>query len=148
MSAENEDAVNQLDIYHPSVPRRVTLKQVAERAGVSAAAASAALTGRRGTTRVSAETAEMIRRAAVELGYQPLGLARGLAARQTGLLALAMPYAAAFWDGNPFNQAILHGAAEAAARLGFDLMLKTRLNHGWQEWDAASVMDPHADGVL
>jgi LacI family transcriptional regulator len=59
-----------------------------------------------------------------------------------------MPYAAAFWDGNPFNQAIIHGASEAAARLHYNLMLKTRLNHAWQEWEAASLMDARADGVI
>jgi DNA-binding LacI/PurR family transcriptional regulator len=148
MPADYDDAVDQSDISCLSVSRRVTLKQVAERAGVSTAAASAALTGRRGTTRVSAGTAEMIRKAAIELGYQPNALARGLATRQPGVLALAMPYAAAFWDGNPFNQAIIHGAAEAVARLGYNLMLKTRLNHAWQEWDAASLMDARADGVV
>ena len=136
------------DISHLSASRRVTLKQVAERAGVSPAAASAALTGRRGTTRVSAETAEMIQKAAMELGYQPNALARGLATRQTGVLSLAMPDGAAFWDCNPFNQAIIHGAAEAAARLHYNLMLKTRLNHAWQEWEAASLMDARANGVI
>src|SRR5690349_378348 len=87
MTANDDDAVNQTDISHLSASRRVTLKQVAERAGVSPAAASAALTGRRGTTRVSAETAEMIQKAAIELGYQPNALARGLATRQTGVLS-------------------------------------------------------------
>jgi LacI family transcriptional regulator, galactose operon repressor len=148
MPTDHDDRINQADISHPSESRRVTLKQVAERAGVSAAAASAALTGRRGTTRVSAETAAIIRHTARELGYQSYALARGLAPRQTGGLALALPYAAAFWDGNPFNQAVIHGATEAAARLGFDLLLKTCRNHGWQEWDAASVMDAGADGVV
>jgi LacI family transcriptional regulator len=148
MAAENDDTINQPDISQPSSSRRVTLKHVAERAGVSTAAASAALTGRRGTTRVSAETAEIVRKAAMDLGYEPNALARGLVTRQTGVLALAMPYAAAFWDGNPFNQAIVHGASEAAARLGFNLMLKTRLNHAWQEWDAAALIDARADGVV
>jgi DNA-binding LacI/PurR family transcriptional regulator len=148
MRAEHDDALNQPDISQSSVSRRVTLKQVAERAGVSAAAASAALSGRRGTTRVSAETAEMVRKAATELGYEPSALARGLLTRKSGALALAMPYAAAFWDGNPFNQAVIYGATEAAARLGYNLMLKTRLNHAWQEWDAASLMDAHAEGVV
>jgi LacI family transcriptional regulator len=148
MRAEDDDTINQPDIGHPSALRRVTLKQVADRARVSPAAASAALSGRRGTTRVSAETAEVVRRAATELGYEPLTLGRGLAARQSRILALAMPYAAAFWDGNPFNQAIIYGASEAAARRGYNLMLRTQLNHGWQEWDAASLMDAHADGVV
>src|SRR5260370_22625432 len=129
MPAKDDDAVKQPDINHPSAHQRVTLKQVAQRAGVSAAAASAALTGRRGTTRVSDDTAEIIRRAAVDLGYDPSARARTLVTRRTGVLALALPYAAAFWDGNPFNEAILRGAAEAAARVGYDLMLLTQRNH-------------------
>jgi DNA-binding LacI/PurR family transcriptional regulator len=153
-SADFDVALNQPDTeggYPPevgAVSPRVTLKQVAARAGVSAAAASAALTGRRGTTRVSTQTAELIRKVAMELGYEPLALARGVIARQTGALALALPYAAAFWDGNPFNQAVIHGASEAAARSGYNLLLQTRLNHAWQEWDAAAVMDPRAEGVV
>jgi LacI family transcriptional regulator len=148
MRAEHDDTFNQADISQPPGARRVTLKQVAERAGVSPAAASAALSGRRGTTRVSAETAEMVRKAATELGYEPSALARSLAGRQSRVLALATPYAAAFWDGNPFNQAIIYGATEAAARLSYNLMLNTRLNHAWQEWDVASLMGDRADGVL
>jgi LacI family transcriptional regulator len=107
-----------------------------------------ALTGRQSTTRVSAETAEMIRKVAGELGYQPNPLAQGLVTRQTGVLALALPYAAAFWDGNPFNQAVIRGAAEAAAQQGYNLILETHRNHAWQEWDAAAVMDPRAEGAL
>lgn len=148
MRAENDDTFNQAPRRRPPAPRRVTLKQVAERAGVSPAAASAALSGRPGSTRVSAETAKMIRKVANELGYVPNPLAQGLVTRQTGVLALALPYAAAFWDGNPFNQAVIWGATEAAAQQGYNLMLATHRNHAWQEWDAAAVMDPRAEGVL
>src|SRR5262245_9413002 len=137
MPAENEDAINQPALPPASAPQRVTLKQVAARAGVSAAAASAAITGRRGTTRVSAETAELIRRVAADLGYEPNISGRSAARQRTETLALALPYAAAFWDGNPFNQAVVHGATEAAARLGYHLLLTTRRNHRWQQWDAA-----------
>jgi DNA-binding LacI/PurR family transcriptional regulator len=148
MSAKNEDAINQPALSRVPAPQRVTLKQVAARAGVSAAAASAAITGRRGTTRVSTETADMIRRVAAELGYEPNILGRAAARQRTETLALALPYAAAFWDCNPFNQAIVHGATEAAARLGCHLLLTTRRNHGWQQWDAATLMAAPADGVL
>ena len=148
MHADNDDTFNQPARGVESLPRRVTLKEVAARAGVSSAAASAALSGRQGTTRVSAETAEMIRKIADELGYHPNPLARGLVTRRTGVVSLALPYAAAFHDGNPFNQAVIWGAAEAAAAQSYDLMLQTRSNHQWQEWDAAAVMDPRAEGVL
>jgi DNA-binding LacI/PurR family transcriptional regulator len=144
----DDDVLNQPDTSHPPGHQRVTLKQVAQRAGVSAAAASAALTGRRGTTRVSDDTAEMIRTVAVELGYDPNARARSLVTRRTGVLGLAFPYTAAFWDGNPFNQAVIQGAAETAARLGYHLLLRLQPNHAWQGWDAAALIDSRADGVL
>jgi LacI family transcriptional regulator len=90
----------------------------------------------------------MIRKVAIELGYERHLPGRVQAERPTGILALALPYAAGFWDGNPFNEAFIHGASETAARLGYNLMLQTRFNHTWQAWDAATVMDPLVEGVV
>ncbi len=58
-------------------PARVTLRQVAERAGVSSTTASFVLSGRR-DMRVSADAASRVRQAARELNYRPNLLARGL----------------------------------------------------------------------
>ena len=61
---------------HVAAPR-VTLRDVADRAGVSRAAASFVLTGRR-DMRISAEAQERVRQAARELDYRPNLLARSL----------------------------------------------------------------------
>lgn len=72
--------------------RRVTLSQVAERAGVSPAAASHVLRGlERGTIRVSEATQAAVRAAAAELGYVPSAAARGLAAGSAGRVAILVP---------------------------------------------------------
>ncbi len=60
---------------------RVTVRDVAERAGVSAMAVSAVLNGAGGRkVTVTAEKAERIREAARELRYQPNHMARTSAA--------------------------------------------------------------------
>ncbi len=64
---------------------RVTLAQVAEKAGVSKAAVSLVLNGRRNTG-ISEETAERIRVAAAELGYVPNPAARALRTGKTNAL--------------------------------------------------------------
>lgn len=63
----------------------VTLKDVAERAGVSRSAVSRTFT--EGAS-VSARTREKVERAARELGYSPNVLARSLTTRQTRLIGL------------------------------------------------------------
>lgn len=70
-------------------PRRtVTLKQVAEQAKVSRAAASFALSGRPG---VSEATRERVLRIAEDLGYSPNRIARNLRASSTGVIAVYLP---------------------------------------------------------
>lgn len=72
-----------------SEPRgRVTLMQVARAAGVSRTAASSALTQ---TGRVSAETAERVRRVARELNYRPNVTAQNLRRARTGAIGLVLP---------------------------------------------------------
>ncbi len=66
----------------------VTLKQVAERAEVSRAAASFALSGRQG---VSEETRSRVLRIAEELGYSPNQTAQNLRSSRTGVIAVYLP---------------------------------------------------------
>ncbi|WP_309131191.1 LacI family DNA-binding transcriptional regulator [Brevibacterium sp.] len=68
--------------------RRVTLKQVAERAEVSRAAASFALSGRPG---VSDATRTKVLRIASELGYAPNQVAQNLRSSRTGMVAVYLP---------------------------------------------------------
>lgn len=84
--------------------RRVTLRHVAESAGVSTTTASLVLNRRTGT-RISEDTAERVRRCAATLGYRPNLVAHGLLFRRTktlGLIATALatdPYASAMVVG-------------------------------------------------
>lgn len=73
--------------------RRVRLKDVAAAAGVSVSTASSALTAPRpgGTTRLSEETRERVRRLADSLGYVPSGAARSLATGAADRVAIAVP---------------------------------------------------------
>lgn len=69
-------------------PRPITLKQVAERAHVSRAAASFALAGRPG---VSEATRARVRAVAEELGYRPNRTARSLRTSTSGIVAVCLP---------------------------------------------------------
>jgi len=60
--------------------KKITIKSVAERAGVSIAAVSYALSGKR---KISSKVYEKIMKAIDELGYKPSIIARNLASRKT-----------------------------------------------------------------
>lgn len=72
---------------HQSRPRRVTLREVAQRAGVSPTTASFVLAGR-DDMRISAEARARVRLAAADLGYRPNLTARSLRTKVTRTIAL------------------------------------------------------------
>ncbi|ACQ81556.1 transcriptional regulator, LacI family [Beutenbergia cavernae DSM 12333] len=80
---------------------QVTLRDVAERAGVAISTASRALAN---PGRVSAATRERVRAAADELGYSPGGPARALSSGRTGMIALVVPDVT-----NPFYFGVIRG---------------------------------------
>jgi LacI family transcriptional regulator len=91
-----------------------TLKDVAERAGVSTMTVSRALTG---TGYVSAETRARVQAAVAELGYVPNALARHLRSRKTRTLALVISDIT-----NPFFTTLARGVEDVAAAHGFAVM--------------------------
>ncbi|MEU8570886.1 LacI family DNA-binding transcriptional regulator, partial [Streptomyces pathocidini] len=84
--------------------RRVTLHDVAARAGVSAATVSRVLTG---THRVSAETQARVRKAAEAMDYVVNAQARSLVGSSSGLVAVLITDITA-----PFYNRIARGLAE------------------------------------
>jgi LacI family transcriptional regulator len=74
--------------------QRPTIRQLAERTGLSAAAVSYALRG----MHVSAETEERVRLAAEELGYEVDPIARALAGGETAVVGLLVGSLADFWN--------------------------------------------------
>ncbi len=77
--------------------RAPTLRDVAERAGVSAVTVSSVLNGSRSNTRVSPQTRERITAAAAALRYQPSAVALSLRRRRTDILG--------FYCGQVFGMA-------------------------------------------
>ncbi|TDE99131.1 LacI family transcriptional regulator [Occultella glacieicola] len=93
---------------------RVTLADVARRAGVSLASTSRALNGQV----ASAATVERVRRAADELGYIPDASARSLRLRRTGQLAFAVADI-----GNPVYVEMMREIESVVAAEGYRLVV-------------------------
>ena len=75
----------------------VTLKDIADKAGVSSMTVSRALNGR--SKDISQKTAEKIKKIAEEMGYIPNSSAKALASHSSKLIAaMLMDYP---WDPNP-----------------------------------------------
>ncbi|MFE1646921.1 LacI family DNA-binding transcriptional regulator [Microbacterium sp. P01] len=95
--------------------KRVGIRDVAERAGVSISTVSNALNH---PHTVSAPLVERVRSVADELGYLPLQAAQQLRAGRNGLLGMTVINIA-----NPFFAALVSGAEEAAAAAGYRILV-------------------------
>jgi len=93
-------------------PPRVTLLDVARRAGVSRTTASFVISGRT-DMRISAQAQERVRHAARELDYRPNLMARSLRTRQTRTIGLVSDTIAT----EPFAGEVVRGSLATALRL-------------------------------
>lgn len=116
-----------------------TSKDVAALAGVSQSTVSMVLSGK-WPGRVSPSTAQIVRDAAVQLGYQPNPAARNLRLGRTRTVLLVVPTLTA-----PFFAAVYTGAARVAAGHGFGLVV-----YPWPDASGGPFAAPHEafDGVL
>jgi LacI family transcriptional regulator len=94
---------------------RVTIRDVAAKAGVSPMTVSRVINDR---PRVSDDTRHRVQGAIAELGYVPNRLARGLTRRSTHAFGVIVPDV-----GNPFFTLVVRGAEEAAWRAGYHVIL-------------------------
>ncbi len=125
---------------------RVTILDVAREAKVSKVTVSYVLNGRGKEERISDPTATRVLEAARELGYRPNALARMLATRHTGILAVVFQRGHFFTTWSPFVSEVMRGVSTAAVELGFDLMLHTRDVDAGHEADV--LADGRVDGAL
>ncbi|WP_082772561.1 LacI family DNA-binding transcriptional regulator [Actinoplanes sp. TFC3] len=100
-------------------PPRVTLLQVAERAGVSRSTASFVLAGRHLDMRISEDARQRVLRAAQELDYRPNLMARSLRTKITKTVALVSDTLAS----DPYAGRAIHGALAAAVARGHLLFI-------------------------
>ena len=100
----------------------VTIKDIAKRVGLSVTTVSRALND---FDDVSAETKELIRRTAAEMGYVPNSLAQRFQKRKTDTIGLILPtFGPRFSD--PYFSELLAGIGNKAANQGYDLLVSTR----------------------
>ena len=91
---------------------RVTLQQVAHRAGVSRTTASFVLSGRYVEMRISDDARDRVLRAAADLSYRPNLMAQSLSTRSTRTIALVSDTIAS----EPYAGQLVYGALAAAVR--------------------------------
>lgn len=97
---------------------RVTIDDIAKRAGYSRATVSRVLNGE-GSVRPA--TAERIQTAITDLGYIPSPLASALSGGKTRVIAVLLPDVA-----TPYYSALLEGCDRVAQERGYHLILKTK----------------------
>jgi LacI family transcriptional regulator len=105
--------------------KKVTIREVAQAAGVAIGTASRAL-NRSG--RVSAEAIAAVSKAARELGYEPDAVAQSMRTRSTGVVGLLVSDFA-----NPLYARIITGVESRLSAAGYALLLASTHNDGQRE---------------
>ena len=120
--------------------QRLTIRQIADLAGVSIATVSRVLNGR---DDVSDETRELVSRVIRENGYTANRSARGLSAGRTGLVGILVPllYPAYF-------SAILAGAAQALSERDLQIVLSPTDHEHDREVSVLDRLHALTDGAL
>ncbi|RKS79939.1 DNA-binding LacI/PurR family transcriptional regulator [Motilibacter peucedani] len=129
-----------------SQPRRVTLRDIAERAGVSVSAVSMALADHE---RIGAGTKEEIRAVAQELGYVTNSAARALRGQRSGTLALVVPATGQHVFGHPYFMHLLDGVNEVVNEVDGTLLISTNPDerHGVAAYERV-LRSRAADGAI
>ncbi|MCR4713678.1 MAG: LacI family transcriptional regulator [Treponemataceae bacterium] len=99
---------------------KVTIKELAEKAGVSKTAVSFAFNNPK---RISSETYERIMKIAKEIGYSPDPVARILATHQTQTIGLLFPQSITDVFQNPYISELVRGVGAICDRAGLALTL-------------------------
>lgn len=119
----------------------VTMKKIAEIAGVSESTVSRAL---RNSREVGLETRERIREIARDLNFHPNALARGLARRKSETVGLIITSIS-----NLYFAKAVRGVEEHADALGYKVLLSTTGGRKSKELEAIAVMrEKRVDGLI
>lgn len=125
----------------PSTPRRVGIREVAARAGVSVGSASRVING---APDVAPELRERVQAAVAELGFTPNHAARSLRLRSTRTIGCL------FSDvSNPLYAHLFHALEARLRAAGYLLLLANGLNGAEREVDLLSTFAARGmDGVI
>jgi LacI family transcriptional regulator len=120
--------------------KRVTIREVADAAGLSPAAVSYALRG----IQVSEETQERVRKVATELGYEANPIARALASGRTGMVGILGPSLEDLWQ----ERLVAEAGRVLLQHERFALILDAGADPDRQRMLAAQLRDQQVDGLL
>ena len=123
---------------------RVTIKDVASRAGVSVATVSKVINNRYG---VAEETFNRVQAVIDELGYETSLVAQSLRSHQTNVIGILVV------DIEPFSSELLKGAAKGIHDTGFELVVYTASGlsqeiNGWERRYLSRISGTLTDGVI
>lgn len=122
----------------------VTMRDVAEAAGVSVATVSHVVNDKQGV-RIGEAARERVRRAIEELGYRPNALAKNLVSGGSKFIGLVADAIAT----TPFAGQIIHGAQDEAWKHGFVLLVANTEGNREAEDEAIAMMLEHqVRGIL
>ena len=105
---------------------RVTIGDVADRAGVSIATVSRVVNGRYG---VATSTHERVMKVIDDLGYEASLVARSLRSQRTNVIGILVA------DIEPFSAELLKGAAKALHGSDFELVVYAAGQHNNEGWE-------------
>lgn len=120
---------------------QIGIRTVAEAAGVSVTTVSHALSGR---GKVSPETRVRVQQIAAELGYAPNRIARALRSSRSNLIGFVSEEIAT----TPYAGQILVGAQEAAAELGYMLMIVNVQRDTVEDAQIDALLAQQVDGMI
>lgn len=121
---------------------KMTIADIAKRAGVSKATVSRVLNER--PEGVGAETRARIRQILSETGFQPSGVARGLATGRSRSVGLIIPDIT-----NPFHPLLVRGVEDVLSRAGYSLFLCNAARDIVKEKEYVRVLlEKGVDGVI
>ena len=122
----------------------VTMREVAEAAGVSVATVSHVVNDKKGA-RIGDAARERVRRAIEELGYRPNALAKNLVSGHSKFIGLVADAIAT----TPFAGQIIHGAQDEAWKRGYVLLVANTEGNREAEDEAIAMMLEHqVRGIL
>lgn len=124
--------------------RPVTMRDVAEAAGVSVATVSHVVNDKKGA-RIGADARQRVHNAVRELGYRPNALAKTLSSGSSKFIGLVADAIAT----TPFAGQIIHGAQDEAWKHGFVLLVaNTEGDPAAEEGAIAMMLEHKVRGIL
>ncbi len=117
---------------------RITIKDVAEKAGVSITSVSFAFNN---PERLPEGTVQKILEVAEELGYVPNPIARSMLTGRTGVIGILVPQPTTEIIRNPFWAEFIEGVAEVCLREGFSILLVPPLEGSVKRAVAKTAVD-------